>query len=57
MPRYYGTIGLFLSLIFLFIRVLPALSITEVRELAHEDHEVRHRLHELQHAAPGEASA
>lgn len=54
---YYGTIGLFLSLIFLFIRVLPALSITEVRELAHEDHEVRHRLHDLEHAAPGEASA
>ncbi len=30
-----GTIGLFLTLIFLFIRVMPAISIFEVRELVH----------------------
>jgi Ni/Fe-hydrogenase subunit HybB-like protein len=39
---YYGTIGLFLSLMFLFIRFLPVISITEMRELVHEtkhDHE------------------
>jgi Ni/Fe-hydrogenase subunit HybB-like protein len=39
---FYGTLGLFLSLIFLFIRVLPVISITEMRELVHEtqqDHE------------------
>jgi Ni/Fe-hydrogenase subunit HybB-like protein len=39
---FYGTIGLFLTLIFLFIRVLPVISITEMRELVHEtkhDHE------------------
>jgi molybdopterin-containing oxidoreductase family membrane subunit len=28
-----GSMGLFLSLIFLFIRFLPAISITEMREL------------------------
>jgi Ni/Fe-hydrogenase subunit HybB-like protein len=33
---YFGSIGLFLTLIFLFIRVLPAISIVEMRELAHE---------------------
>ena len=33
---YVGTIGLFLSLIFLFVRVLPAISVYEVRELIHK---------------------
>ncbi len=33
---YYGTIGFFLFLFFLFVRVLPATSITEMRELVHE---------------------
>ncbi len=33
---YYGTIGFFLFLFFLFVRVLPAISITEMRELVHE---------------------
>ncbi len=33
---YAGTIGLFLSLLFLFIRVLPAISIFEMRELVPE---------------------
>jgi Ni/Fe-hydrogenase subunit HybB-like protein len=33
---FYGTIGLFLTLIFLFIRFLPVISITEMRELVHE---------------------
>ncbi|HEX2981822.1 MAG TPA: NrfD/PsrC family molybdoenzyme membrane anchor subunit [Anaerolineaceae bacterium] len=32
---FVGTIGLFLTLIFLFWRVLPAISIFEVRELVH----------------------
>jgi molybdopterin-containing oxidoreductase family membrane subunit len=32
---FYGSIGLFLTLIFLFVRVLPAISITEMRELVH----------------------
>ena len=39
---FYGTLGLFLSLMFLFIRFLPVISITEMRELVHEtqqDHE------------------
>jgi Ni/Fe-hydrogenase subunit HybB-like protein len=31
---YLGTIGLFLALMFLFVRLLPALSITELRALA-----------------------
>ncbi len=30
---YLGTIGLFLTFLFLFVRVLPAISITETREL------------------------
>jgi Ni/Fe-hydrogenase subunit HybB-like protein len=32
---FVGTLGLFLTLIFLFIRVLPAISIFELRELVH----------------------
>ncbi len=39
---FYGTLGLFLSLMFLFIRFLPVISITEMRELVHEtQHEQR----------------
>ena len=34
---FVGTIGLFLSLLFLFIRVLPMISIFEMRELVHEE--------------------
>jgi molybdopterin-containing oxidoreductase family membrane subunit len=33
---FIGTIGLFLALIFLFIRVLPAISMFEMRELVHK---------------------
>jgi molybdopterin-containing oxidoreductase family membrane subunit len=36
---FIGTIGLFLSLLFLFIRVLPMISIFEMRELVHEERE------------------
>ena len=32
---YIGTIGLFLTLFFLFIRFLPLISIFEMRELLH----------------------
>jgi Ni/Fe-hydrogenase subunit HybB-like protein len=32
---YFGTIGLFLSLMFLFIRGIPAISIFEMREVVH----------------------
>ncbi len=40
---FYGTLGLFLSLIFLFIRFLPVISITEMRELVYESqHEHGH---------------
>jgi uncharacterized protein YqgC (DUF456 family) len=42
---FYGTLGLFLSLIFLFIRFLPVISITEMRELVYESQ------HEQGHAA------
>src|SRR4051812_41665394 len=34
---FIGTIGLFLSLMFLFVRFLPMMSMTEVRELVHEN--------------------
>lgn len=33
---FIGTIGLFLTLLFLFVRVLPAISIFEMRELLHK---------------------
>ncbi|SIO56950.1 quinol:cytochrome c oxidoreductase quinone-binding subunit 1 [Singulisphaera sp. GP187] len=36
---YYGTIGLFFALLFLFIRVLPVISIAEMRELVAETRE------------------
>ncbi len=36
---YYGTIGLFFFLLFIFIRVLPVISIAEMRELVHETQE------------------
>jgi molybdopterin-containing oxidoreductase family membrane subunit len=34
---FLGTIGLFLTLLFLFVRFLPMISITEVRELVAEE--------------------
>jgi molybdopterin-containing oxidoreductase family membrane subunit len=36
---YYGTIGLFGALLFLFIRFLPVIAIAEMRELVHETQE------------------
>jgi molybdopterin-containing oxidoreductase family membrane subunit len=33
---FFGTIGVFLSLMFLFIRGLPAISIFEMREVVHD---------------------
>jgi len=39
---YLGTIGLFLTLFYLFIRVLPMISIFEMRELVHRSKPGRH---------------
>jgi molybdopterin-containing oxidoreductase family membrane subunit len=39
---YIGTIGWFLLCVLLFIRVLPAISIFEMRELVHEEEELAH---------------
>jgi molybdopterin-containing oxidoreductase family membrane subunit len=50
---YYGTIGLFLSLMFLFIRFLPVISIAEMRELVLETQERAER----QEASLGGAEA
>ena len=36
---FIGTIGMFLTLIFIFVRILPAISIFEVRELVHRSEE------------------
>jgi molybdopterin-containing oxidoreductase family membrane subunit len=36
---FIGTIGMFIMLIFLFVRVLPAISIAEMRELVSETSE------------------
>jgi molybdopterin-containing oxidoreductase family membrane subunit len=44
---YYGTIGLFFALLFLFIRFLPVIAIAEMRELVQETRE---------HAAATEAA-
>ncbi len=35
---YIGTFGLFFSLLFLFIRILPAISMSEMKELVHKEH-------------------
>jgi Ni/Fe-hydrogenase subunit HybB-like protein len=40
---YYGTIGLFITMLFLFIRFLPVISIAEMRELVHETQETEER--------------
>jgi Ni/Fe-hydrogenase subunit HybB-like protein len=50
---YYGSFGLFFSLLFLFIRFLPVISITEMRELVLETQERAER----QEAALGGAGA
>ena len=34
---FVGTLGVFLSLIFLFVRLLPAISVFEIRELVHHE--------------------
>jgi molybdopterin-containing oxidoreductase family membrane subunit len=38
---FVGTIGLFVCLLFIFIRLLPMISIFEMRELLHETEETR----------------
>jgi molybdopterin-containing oxidoreductase family membrane subunit len=47
---FVGTIGLFLALMFLFIRVLPVISIFEMRELVSEKNE-EERIEEEKHEA------
>ena len=39
-----GTLGLFLTLIFLFVRVMPAISIFELRELVHHQSGAGHKI-------------
>jgi molybdopterin-containing oxidoreductase family membrane subunit len=41
---YVGTIGLFLTLLLLFVRVLPMIAVSELRELVH------HKSHAHAHA-------
>ena len=36
---YAGTIGLFITLIFFFVRFLPAIAISEIKELVHKKNE------------------
>jgi Ni/Fe-hydrogenase subunit HybB-like protein len=43
---YIGTIGFFLTLIFLFVRFLPAIAISEMKELAHQEGDHGHPHHE-----------
>ncbi|MDB5351497.1 MAG: hypothetical protein JWN86_2744 [Planctomycetota bacterium] len=38
----FGSVGLFLALLFLFVRFLPAISMAEMRELVHEAEPVGH---------------
>jgi molybdopterin-containing oxidoreductase family membrane subunit len=49
---FIGTIGFFLFCVLLFIRVLPAISIFEMRELVHETSEEESLHHEM-HGDPG----
>jgi molybdopterin-containing oxidoreductase family membrane subunit len=48
---FLGTIGLFLTLLFLFVRVLPMISIFEMRELVAET-EREAEAHSSQHSEP-----
>ncbi|NTU79592.1 MAG: polysulfide reductase NrfD [Chloroflexales bacterium] len=48
---YLGTMGLFLTLIFLFVRVLPMINIFEMRMFQYQENE---RLHRREHAAHGD---
>jgi molybdopterin-containing oxidoreductase family membrane subunit len=48
---FFGTIGMFFTLLFLFIRFLPVISIFEMRELVSEQQEAGHG------AAPDAAAA
>jgi molybdopterin-containing oxidoreductase family membrane subunit len=36
---FLGTLGLFFALLFIFVRILPVISIFEMRELVHEQEE------------------
>ena len=42
---YAGTFGLFFTLFYLFVRVLPMISMTEVRSLVHETNEEKVKVH------------
>lgn len=42
LSMFFGSIGLFMTLLFLFIRILPAISIFETRHLLHEMNEKDH---------------
>jgi molybdopterin-containing oxidoreductase family membrane subunit len=48
---FVGTIGAFLALMFLFVRLLPAISIFEVRELLHKEHKAESHGDSAQEAA------
>jgi Ni/Fe-hydrogenase subunit HybB-like protein len=52
---FYGTLGLFATLIFLFIRVLPAISIFEMRALVAETD--AEKAHTVNHSAAGTSFA
>ena len=52
---FYGTLGLFLALMFLFIRFLPVISITEMRELVHETQQEQERRASSRRLAGGRA--
>ncbi len=49
---YIGTIGLFFSLMFLFIRLLPLISIFEMRELVAETEREAEEAHGAEHGTP-----
>jgi len=47
---YLGTIGLFFTLFYLFIRFLPMISIVEMRGLLHETNEEKEHSHSHSHS-------
>ena len=51
---YLGTIGLFFTLVFIFVRILPALALSEMKELAHivNEPDGHHHTPDPEHASP-----
>jgi Ni/Fe-hydrogenase subunit HybB-like protein len=54
---YLGTIGLFSTLMLLFVRFLPAVAVSEIKEMHLEIEHANHAVHEAEHRALAAAGA